>query len=239
MVVPRNEISVSLQAAEELWLDFNACTLVRIVSTPLPAYRHQLHHVDSFNKRICGRALVHIRVFHCGLSLTTPGIFRVIQHPNLKSRVILTLQYPVFNRTVFHAVNIAFIHSPVGLDADTKSGTDAPLTGPCNRAGIFNCVRGTSHQRCVNNIWSAGQAVPSGMQCAGRGGDFAIVPASVTPQSEECEAGEESGGESESDSSDSDSSNSESDDEEESEAAPARLRVKRKLMRRRRVLRRV
>ncbi|KAJ5775198.1 uncharacterized protein N7511_000209 [Penicillium nucicola] len=55
----------------------------------------------------------------------------------------------------------------------TSSGT---LTGACSAEGQWNCIAGSSFQRCANGSWSASQQMAAGTQCgAGLSSDLSIT----------------------------------------------------------------
>ncbi|KAJ5675366.1 hypothetical protein N7462_008263 [Penicillium macrosclerotiorum] len=74
--------------------------------------------------------------------------------------------------------------------ADTSSGSSSAssssseaLTGSCSQEGYWNCISGTSFQRCAGGIWTPSQPMPAGTECnAGQSEELAINAVSVTSQ---------------------------------------------------------
>ena len=63
------------------------------------------------------------------------------------------------------------------------SGAAGQMTGPCTDEGDWNCIDGTSFQRCASGSWSAVIPVDPGMKCTpGKTSDFQMVPAKVKRQ---------------------------------------------------------
>ncbi|OQD88330.1 hypothetical protein PENANT_c004G08794 [Penicillium antarcticum] len=63
--------------------------------------------------------------------------------------------------------------SPSTGGSTTSSGA---LTGACSSEGQWNCIAGTSFQRCANGSWSASQQMAAGTQCgAGLSSDLSIT----------------------------------------------------------------
>ncbi|KAJ5381388.1 uncharacterized protein N7496_003816 [Penicillium cataractarum] len=59
--------------------------------------------------------------------------------------------------------------------SSSSSGSSGALTGSCSPEGSWNCIAGTSFQRCANGQWSASQQMASGTQCtAGQSSDLSI-----------------------------------------------------------------
>ena len=58
----------------------------------------------------------------------------------------------------------------------TGGASVGKLSGPCSSEGFWNCIDGSSFQRCASGAWSA--AIPmSGMQCTpGESSDFVMTP---------------------------------------------------------------
>lgn len=50
---------------------------------------------------------------------------------------------------------------------DTGSGSYIPPQTPCTAEGMWNCLNGTSTQRCASGRWSAVQLLAAGMSCVG------------------------------------------------------------------------
>jgi hypothetical protein len=56
--------------------------------------------------------------------------------------------------------------------------TSDALSGACSTEGTWNCIDGTSFQRCASGAWSAAQPVAAGTKCtAGQSSDFTLVAA--------------------------------------------------------------
>ncbi|GAM36298.1 hypothetical protein TCE0_018r05283 [Talaromyces pinophilus] len=54
--------------------------------------------------------------------------------------------------------------------------TSGALSGPCSAEGTWNCIDGTSFQRCASGTWSPAQPVAGGTKCnAGQSSDFTLV----------------------------------------------------------------
>ena len=65
--------------------------------------------------------------------------------------------------------------APTGSPSSgSTSGTSGALSGPCTNEGDWNCIGGTSFQRCASGAWSA--AIPmNGMKCTpGESSSFAM-----------------------------------------------------------------
>ncbi|KAI5287286.1 hypothetical protein KEM55_000032 [Ascosphaera atra] len=45
------------------------------------------------------------------------------------------------------------------------SGSSGSLSGKCDSEGAWNCIGGSSFQRCANGQWSAAQQMAAGVQC--------------------------------------------------------------------------
>ena len=62
---------------------------------------------------------------------------------------------------------------------DAASG---PQTGPCDSEGIYNCIGGTSFQRCASGLWSATLSVAPGTSCkVGLSVDLGITALAAAP----------------------------------------------------------
>ncbi|GIJ86347.1 hypothetical protein Asppvi_005235 [Aspergillus pseudoviridinutans] len=60
-------------------------------------------------------------------------------------------------------------------DSGSGSSNSGALTGACRPEGIWNCIEGTSFQRCANGEWTPTQHMVAGTQCtAGQTEDFTI-----------------------------------------------------------------
>ncbi|KAJ5646190.1 hypothetical protein N7490_002562 [Penicillium lividum] len=69
--------------------------------------------------------------------------------------------------------------------SSTSSSSSEALTGSCSEEGYWNCISGTSWQRCAEGTWSATQPMPGGTECtAGVSEDLAMNAVSVTSRDE-------------------------------------------------------
>jgi hypothetical protein len=69
--------------------------------------------------------------------------------------------------------------APASPSSSSSSSSDA-LTGSCSPEGSWNCIAGTSFQRCANGQWTVSQQMASGTQCAaGTGSDLSISAVQV------------------------------------------------------------
>ncbi|RAK80325.1 lytic polysaccharide monooxygenase AA11 family protein, partial [Aspergillus fijiensis CBS 313.89] len=60
----------------------------------------------------------------------------------------------------------------------TSTSTSGALSGSCSTEGQWNCINGSSFQRCANGKWTASQAMASGTQCTpGQSADLSIATA--------------------------------------------------------------
>ncbi|KAJ5451533.1 hypothetical protein N7491_000715 [Penicillium cf. griseofulvum] len=60
-----------------------------------------------------------------------------------------------------------------GSDSSSSSGT---LTGSCSTEGRWNCIGGTSFQRCASGTWSVAQQMSTGTQCnAGQSEELVVT----------------------------------------------------------------
>lgn len=66
--------------------------------------------------------------------------------------------------------------SSVAPPAGTGSPQTGALSGPCSDEGVWNCIGGTSFQRCASGSWSVVQSVAAGTTCGadGQTKNFAI-----------------------------------------------------------------
>ncbi|KAJ5958197.1 uncharacterized protein N7479_005347 [Penicillium vulpinum] len=62
-----------------------------------------------------------------------------------------------------------------GSGSASSSGT---LAGGCSTEGQWNCISGTSFQRCASGTWSAAQPMSTGTQCSAGQGEELVVTAS-------------------------------------------------------------
>ncbi|RAO71538.1 uncharacterized protein BHQ10_007550 [Talaromyces amestolkiae] len=73
------------------------------------------------------------------------------------------------------ATSVATSTPSTGSSSDT---TSSALSGACSTEGIWNCIDGTSFQRCASGAWSAAQPVAAGTKCnAGQSSDLTLVAA--------------------------------------------------------------
>lgn len=57
---------------------------------------------------------------------------------------------------------------PTSPSTSSSGGsTSGALSGPCSNEGAWNCIDGTSFQRCASGAWSAAQPVAPGTKCSG------------------------------------------------------------------------
>lgn len=58
----------------------------------------------------------------------------------------------------------------------STGATTGALSGPCSAEGTWNCIDGTSFQRCASGAWSSAQPVAGGTKCnAGQSSDLTLV----------------------------------------------------------------
>ncbi|KAJ5524502.1 hypothetical protein N7494_011152 [Penicillium frequentans] len=58
----------------------------------------------------------------------------------------------------------------------SSSSSSGALSGSCSDEGAWNCISGTSFQRCASGVWSATQEMASGTSCtAGQSSELTIV----------------------------------------------------------------
>ncbi|KAI9157954.1 Chitin-binding, domain 3 [Paramyrothecium foliicola] len=56
------------------------------------------------------------------------------------------------------------------------------LTGPCCTEGLWNCIDGSSFQRCASGVWSIAQPVSEGTTCEkGQSMEFHMLPVAPRP----------------------------------------------------------
>lgn len=69
--------------------------------------------------------------------------------------------------------------APADPAAPASSGSAGQLSGPCANEGDWNCIDGSSFQRCASGAWSA--SIPlSGMKCTpGETSNFVMTPGKV------------------------------------------------------------
>lgn len=73
------------------------------------------------------------------------------------------------------------VAAPTGTTApSTGSSAVGAMSGPCMDEGAWNCISGTSFQRCASGAWSDVQPLASGTECTpGQTMDFAIKAVGV------------------------------------------------------------
>ncbi|KAJ9482582.1 hypothetical protein VN97_g10843, partial [Penicillium thymicola] len=65
--------------------------------------------------------------------------------------------------------------SSSGSESDSSSSSGA-LTGSCSTEGQWNCISGTSFQRCSSGTWSIAQQMSTGTQCnAGQSAELVVT----------------------------------------------------------------
>ncbi|KAI9147292.1 hypothetical protein HJFPF1_13331 [Paramyrothecium foliicola] len=71
------------------------------------------------------------------------------------------------------------VPTPIGTPGSTPlpGSPSKTKTGPCKHEGMWNCVDGTSFQRCASGAWSVLQPMAPGTKCkAGASADFNVLP---------------------------------------------------------------
>ncbi|KAJ5947631.1 hypothetical protein N7466_000646 [Penicillium verhagenii] len=72
--------------------------------------------------------------------------------------------------------SMASAASPSPTSSSSTSSSSGALSGSCSVDGEWNCISGTSFQRCASGVWSVSQQMASGTSCtAGLSADLAIV----------------------------------------------------------------
>lgn len=65
--------------------------------------------------------------------------------------------------------------------SSSSSGNAGALTGSCSPEGSWNCIAGTSFQRCANGQWTVSQQMASGTQCTtGTSSDLSVSAIKVS-----------------------------------------------------------
>ncbi|KKK12855.1 hypothetical protein ARAM_005422 [Aspergillus rambellii] len=65
----------------------------------------------------------------------------------------------------------------------SSSSSSGVLTGACSNEGLWNCIGGTSFQRCASGIWSETQSVAAGTECIpGQSADFTVKAIAMKPR---------------------------------------------------------
>lgn len=83
------------------------------------------------------------------------------------------------------SMGIPTVHDPDCSISVSRSNFTA-LVGLCSEEGTWNCIGGTSWQRCASGIWTPKQPMPDGTECtSGFSKDFPIKYASSRPQKNE------------------------------------------------------
>ncbi|PYH78293.1 hypothetical protein BO82DRAFT_291483 [Aspergillus uvarum CBS 121591] len=68
--------------------------------------------------------------------------------------------------------------SSSSASGSTSTSTSGALSGSCSQEGEWNCIGGSSFQRCANGKWTSSQAMASGTQCTpGQSADLSIATA--------------------------------------------------------------
>ncbi|KAE8147036.1 hypothetical protein BDV25DRAFT_41102 [Aspergillus avenaceus] len=67
--------------------------------------------------------------------------------------------------------------------SSNSSSSSGAQSGACSPEGLWNCIGGTSFQRCANGQWSAAQQMATGVECtAGQGQQLNMKAAAVKPR---------------------------------------------------------
>ncbi|GIK00714.1 hypothetical protein Aspvir_004743 [Aspergillus viridinutans] len=70
-----------------------------------------------------------------------------------------------------------------GSGSGSSSSSSGALTGSCSPEGLWNCIDGSSFQRCANGQWTVAQQMAAGTQCTvGQNANFAISATAVKPR---------------------------------------------------------
>ncbi|OJJ07954.1 hypothetical protein ASPVEDRAFT_89188 [Aspergillus versicolor CBS 583.65] len=70
--------------------------------------------------------------------------------------------------------------APTSTPGGSSGSTEGALSGACTDEGAWNCVGGSSFQRCASGQWTAVQAMSGGTQCTpGQNRDFAVKAVEV------------------------------------------------------------
>lgn len=70
--------------------------------------------------------------------------------------------------------------APTSSPGGSSGSTEGALSGACTDEGAWNCVGGSSFQRCASGQWTEAQALSGGTQCTpGQNADFAVKAVEV------------------------------------------------------------
>ncbi|EAW24334.1 lytic polysaccharide monooxygenase AA11 family protein [Aspergillus fischeri NRRL 181] len=70
-----------------------------------------------------------------------------------------------------------------GSESGSSSSSSGALTGSCSTEGLWNCIDGSSFQRCANGQWTTAQQMAAGTQCTvGQNANFAISATALKPR---------------------------------------------------------
>ncbi|RHZ69603.1 hypothetical protein CDV55_108086 [Aspergillus turcosus] len=73
--------------------------------------------------------------------------------------------------------------SASGSESGSSSSSSGALTGSCSPEGIWNCIDGSSFQRCANGQWTPSMQMAAGTQCTtGQTEDFSISATALKPR---------------------------------------------------------
>lgn len=65
--------------------------------------------------------------------------------------------------------------APTSAPSTPSTPTEGGLSGPCTDEGAWNCVGGSSFQRCASGTWTEVQGLAGGTECTpGQAKDFAV-----------------------------------------------------------------
>ncbi|CAI7626115.1 unnamed protein product [Penicillium glandicola] len=90
---------------------------------------------------------------------TAAAVTSVASVPTATSSSTPTEPEPVSSSAVAPA-------SATSSSTTTSSSSSGTLTGTCSTEGEWNCISGTSFQRCASGTWSAVQQMATGTQCS-------------------------------------------------------------------------
>jgi hypothetical protein len=70
-----------------------------------------------------------------------------------------------------------------GSESGSSSSSSGALSGSCSNEGLWNCIDGSSFQRCANGQWTPAQQMAAGTQCTvGQNANFAISATAMKPR---------------------------------------------------------
>ncbi|KAI9369054.1 hypothetical protein BJX61DRAFT_536749 [Aspergillus egyptiacus] len=70
--------------------------------------------------------------------------------------------------------------APTSDPAPSAPSSSGTLSGPCTEEGIWNCIDGSSFQRCASGTWTPSQAMAAGTECTpGQSADFTVKAAPI------------------------------------------------------------